>query len=119
MTRRSYGGPVLQGRYRTTSQGAVQPLAQLDQPLPDWGFLAVSGDTPHCHRTVRNPPHQDEKGARLAGPRRQGGTAGARSRCRLASNYGEAGALELFGRGLPPVASAHVTFRYWRPPVAG
>jgi len=31
----------------------------------------------------------------------------------------EAGALELFGRGLPPVASADVTFRYWRPPVAG
>jgi hypothetical protein len=34
-------------------------------------------------------------------------------------NYGEAGALELFGRGLPPVASGHVTFRYWRPHVAG
>jgi 4-amino-4-deoxy-L-arabinose transferase-like glycosyltransferase len=37
----------------------------------------------------------------------------------IASNYGEAGALELFGRGLPPVASGHVTFRYWRPGVAG
>jgi hypothetical protein len=37
----------------------------------------------------------------------------------LASNYGEAGALELFGRGLPPVASPQVTFRYWRPQVAG
>jgi len=37
----------------------------------------------------------------------------------LAQNYGEAGALELFGHGLPPVASANVTFRYWRPPVAG
>jgi Dolichyl-phosphate-mannose-protein mannosyltransferase len=37
----------------------------------------------------------------------------------LASNYGEAGALELFGRGLPPVASGDVTFRYWRPVVAG
>jgi hypothetical protein len=34
-------------------------------------------------------------------------------------NYGEAGALELFGQGLPPVASAHVTFRYWRPDVSG
>ena len=34
-------------------------------------------------------------------------------------NYGEAGALELFGRELPPVASGHVTFRYWRPHVAG
>ncbi|MGH2972979.1 MAG: ArnT family glycosyltransferase [Gaiellaceae bacterium] len=37
----------------------------------------------------------------------------------LASNYGEAGALDLFGRGLPPVASPHVTFRYWRPAVSG
>jgi hypothetical protein len=37
----------------------------------------------------------------------------------LAMNYGEAGALELFGRGLPPVASGHVTFRYWRPRPAG
>jgi hypothetical protein len=37
----------------------------------------------------------------------------------LARNYGEAGALELFGRGLPPVASAHSSFRYWRPAVTG
>jgi len=37
----------------------------------------------------------------------------------VADNYGEAGALELFGRGLPPVASAAVTMRYWRPQVAG
>ena len=37
----------------------------------------------------------------------------------VAENYGEAGALELFGRGLPPVASAEVTMRYWRPQVAG
>ncbi len=37
----------------------------------------------------------------------------------LALNYGEAGALELFGRGLPPIASGHVTFRYWRPDVTG
>jgi hypothetical protein len=37
----------------------------------------------------------------------------------LAANYGEAGALALYGRGLPPVASGHVTFRYWRPDVAG
>ena len=37
----------------------------------------------------------------------------------VAENYGEAGALELFGRGLPPVASAQVTMRYWRPQVAG
>src|SRR5439155_12176692 len=34
-------------------------------------------------------------------------------------NYGEAGALELFGRGLPPTASGDVTFRYWRPNVEG
>jgi Dolichyl-phosphate-mannose-protein mannosyltransferase len=37
----------------------------------------------------------------------------------LAENYGEAGALELYGRGLPPVATGHVTFRYWRPDVQG
>ena len=34
-------------------------------------------------------------------------------------NYGEAGALELFGHGLPPVASGDVTFAYWRPQVGG
>ena len=37
----------------------------------------------------------------------------------VADNYGEAGALELFGHDLPPVASADVTMRYWRPQVAG
>ncbi len=37
----------------------------------------------------------------------------------VASNYGEAGALALFGRGLPPVASPDVTMRYWRPRVFG
>jgi hypothetical protein len=37
----------------------------------------------------------------------------------VADNYGEAGALELFGHGLPPVASADVTMRYWRPQVSG
>jgi 4-amino-4-deoxy-L-arabinose transferase-like glycosyltransferase len=37
----------------------------------------------------------------------------------VASNYGEAGALELFGHGLPPVASVDVTMRYWRPQVDG
>lgn len=37
----------------------------------------------------------------------------------VTSNYGEAGALELFGHGLPQVASADVTMRYWRPAVNG
>ena len=37
----------------------------------------------------------------------------------VTDNYGEAGALELFGHGLPPIASAQVTMRYWRPQVAG
>ncbi len=37
----------------------------------------------------------------------------------VASNYGEAGALRLFGRGLPPVGSGQVTMRYWRPSVTG
>ena len=37
----------------------------------------------------------------------------------VTDNYGEAGALVLFGRDLPPVASAEVTMRYWRPRAAG
>jgi hypothetical protein len=37
----------------------------------------------------------------------------------VTDNYGEAGALVVFGNGLPPVASADVTMRYWRPQVAG
>ena len=37
----------------------------------------------------------------------------------LAQNYGEAGALELFGHGLPPVPSTNASFRYWRPDVSG
>lgn len=37
----------------------------------------------------------------------------------VAENYGEAGALIVFGRGLPPVASGDVTMRYWRPDVVG
>jgi len=37
----------------------------------------------------------------------------------VASNYGEAGALILYGRGLPPVASGDVTMRFWRPSVVG
>ena len=37
----------------------------------------------------------------------------------VTDNYGEAGALVLFGRALPPVASAQVTMRYWRPQATG
>ena len=37
----------------------------------------------------------------------------------VTANYGEAGALILFGHRLPPVASADVTMRYWRPQVEG
>ena len=37
----------------------------------------------------------------------------------VADNYGEAGALVLFGHRLPPVASADVTMRFWRPRVLG
>ena len=33
----------------------------------------------------------------------------------LASNYGEAGALDLYGRGLPAVVSPHLTYYYWAP----
>ena len=36
----------------------------------------------------------------------------------LTSNYGEAGALDLYGPGLglPPVVSPHLTYYYWAPP---
>jgi 4-amino-4-deoxy-L-arabinose transferase-like glycosyltransferase len=33
----------------------------------------------------------------------------------LASNYGEAGALDFYGRGLPTVVSPHLTYYYWAP----
>jgi hypothetical protein len=33
----------------------------------------------------------------------------------IAENYGEAGALDLFRRGLTPVVSGHMSYRYWRP----
>jgi hypothetical protein len=33
----------------------------------------------------------------------------------LASNYGEAGALDFYARGLPPVVSSHLTDYYWAP----
>lgn len=33
----------------------------------------------------------------------------------LASNYGEAGALDLYGQGLPPVVTPHLTYYYWAP----
>ena len=34
----------------------------------------------------------------------------------LAENYGEAGALEYYGRGLPTVVTPQLTFYYWAPP---
>ncbi len=37
----------------------------------------------------------------------------------LTNNYGEAAALELLGRGLPPVYSGHNGFWYWGPPPTG
>lgn len=61
--------------------------------------------------------YQDELGwPGLAG---QVGRLASGANVVVTSNYGEAGALELFGRGLPPVASAHETFRYWQPTVTG
>jgi len=33
----------------------------------------------------------------------------------LASNYGEAGALQYYGQGLPTVVCAHLTYYYWAP----
>jgi 4-amino-4-deoxy-L-arabinose transferase-like glycosyltransferase len=33
----------------------------------------------------------------------------------LASNYGEASALEFYGRGLPTILSGHLSWQYWHP----
>jgi hypothetical protein len=67
--------------------------------------------------TAARSDYEDEVGwHRLA---RDVGRHAAGSDGVVALNYGEAGALELFGRNLPPIASGHVTFRYWRPDVAG
>ena len=49
------------------------------------------------------------------------GTLSAADRSRaviVTANYGEAGALELLGSGLPPVCSGHTGFWYWGPPPA-
>ena len=37
----------------------------------------------------------------------------------ITQNYGEAGALDILGHHLPPVASGDVTFRFWRPHITG
>jgi 4-amino-4-deoxy-L-arabinose transferase-like glycosyltransferase len=33
----------------------------------------------------------------------------------LAGNYGEASALQFYGRGLPPILSGHLSWQYWHP----
>jgi hypothetical protein len=33
----------------------------------------------------------------------------------LAHNYGEAAALQFYGRGLPPILSGHLSWQYWHP----
>jgi 4-amino-4-deoxy-L-arabinose transferase-like glycosyltransferase len=79
----------------------VLPLHTADR----WGVIAARSD------------YQDEIGWPALAAR--AGTLSRGVDMILASNYGEASALELFGRNLPPVASPQVTFRYWRPPVHG
>jgi hypothetical protein len=77
-------------------------------PLKTASALGVL-DARHDYRDEVGWPELAANVARLA----------QRSDVVLTRNYGEAGALEMFGRGLPPIASAHVTFRYWRPAVRG
>jgi 4-amino-4-deoxy-L-arabinose transferase-like glycosyltransferase len=79
----------------------VLPLHTADR----FGVLAARSD------------YQDEVGWHALARSAESHAAGAD--VVLAENYGEAGALALFGKSLPPVGSGHVTFRYWRPRVVG
>jgi hypothetical protein len=61
--------------------------------------------------------YQDEVGWHALAQNVEGVSNGAN--VVVTDNYGEAGALILFGHGLPPVASPDVTMTYWRPDVSG
>ena len=89
---------------------ALLPLAIPVLPLhtaEHWHIVAARGD------------YQDEIG--WPGFVRQIHAHASGANVIITQNYGEAGALEILGRGqhLPPVASGDVTFRYWRPQVTG
>jgi hypothetical protein len=74
--------------------------------------------TANAHGVIKDrSDYQDEIGWPQLAHAIEGASRGAD--VVLASNYGEAGALDMYGRRLPPVASADVTFRYWRPAVDG
>jgi hypothetical protein len=89
---------------------ALLPLAIPVLPLKTaehWHIVAARGD------------YQDEIG--WPGFVRQIHAHALGANVIITQNYGEAGALEILGHGqhLPPVASGDVTFRFWRPRIAG
>ncbi len=89
---------------------ALLPLAMPVLPLntaEHWHIVAARGD------------YQDEIG--WPGFVRQIHNHAAGANVIITQNYGEAGALEILGRGqqLPPVASGDATFRFWRPRITG
>jgi len=94
---------------------ALALAAPLVWPILPTATMVASGDW-------RNTFYKDELGWRhLAGQTaRAWRSLPADQRAHttlLAANYGEAGALDLYGPadGLPPALSGHLSFQYWRP----
>jgi 4-amino-4-deoxy-L-arabinose transferase-like glycosyltransferase len=100
------------GRWRSTAVAftiatlIALPLAVPILPLRtaiDWGVIGGRSD------------YQDEIG--WPGLASAVSKAAARAPVVVAANYGEAGALSLFGARLPPIVSGDMSFRYWHPPL--
>ena len=99
--------------------GVIPPLAQV-LPVRSEHDLVKSGlwnDRSDYADEIGWPELADQV-ARVfqALPPAERGRAGV-----VAENYGEAGAIDLFGpsRGLPHAASGHLSYSYWRPPRRG
>jgi hypothetical protein len=67
------------------------------------------------HLTDARSDYEDEIGWPQLAAQVSAVAASARPSAVIAENYGEAGALELFGRGFTRVVSGHMSYRYWRP----
>ncbi len=99
-------------------RAAVAVYAVVDLVALPIGLPVLPLSTANAHGVIAaRTDYQDEIGWPQLARTVERNAAGAN--VVLTSNYGEAGALDLFGRRLPPVATPDVTFRYWRPPAAG